>query len=403
MRALYKYAAPLHDVLCVAAGMTLLHAALQLLVYPLFAARLGGATFGEVQYLLAYPNVLATTLGAALGLARMVAPDGERHRNGGYHLALLVTLPLHFLFALLLCRYGAKMSGVSAFCYALLFAAMAWRAYAEVSFKLTLRYGRFFLFYAVIGVGYIAGLLLFYRTGNWPLTLLVGEAAGLAFAYGSDATLRRDAWQRTPAFRPVLRTVAVLFLSEGLSNLIFNADRLLLGLLLDASAVTVYYLATLVGKTVSLAALPLNGVLLGYLSRFEGVLTRRTARRVLVLALLAVAVCTLLCTLGGFAAVWLLYPAQLRDVSRYLLPGSLAQALYFVTSVLTVLLIRFAKGSRQVAVNGTFALCFLCLGIPALRVGGLWGFAWAAVLAGAMRFLLAASLCLSVCDDKDCV
>jgi hypothetical protein len=53
---------------------------------------------------------------------------------------------------------------------------------------------------------------------------------------------------------------------------------------------------------------------------------------------------------------------------------------------LAVVLLRFAKKTYQLYINGLFALCFFGAGIPATVLGGLWGFALAAVAANAVRF-----------------
>lgn len=400
-RSLARYAAPLHDVICVCAGLVLENAALQFLVYPLLAARLGTEGYGNLQYLLAVPNVLSVSLGTALSFARLSAPQEDRRRNGVYHATLLVFalvfLPLAFLFA----RQGATAvpTRVAVF-YALLCVLMAWRTFAEVSFKLTLRYGRFFLFYAAIGAGFAAGLPLALRFDCWPLCLVFGEAFGIAYAYLCDDTLRRDLAVFGKGDGAIIKGAAVFFLSEGLSHFIFNADRVLLRLLLSGEAVTIYYLATLVGKTTSFVTLPLSSVLMGYLSRYEGGLSRRSVWRILILALFSVLALALLCTLGGEILLYLLYPVQRAAVRPYLLPGSLASTFYFVTTVLTVVLLRFAKRWGQVAVGGVFALCFLGLGIPATRAHGLFGFVCTAVVAGAVRFFVAASLCLAVSLER---
>lgn len=117
------------------------------------------------------------------------------------------------------------------------------------------------------------------RTGVWPLALVPGELSGVAFAFLYGNTLRRRAFLPTRSFPRVFRAILLLCLSEGISNLIFNADRLLLKWLIDDCAVTVYYLATLVGKTMSLVSTPLCGVLMGYLARYEGGFGRRGMKK----------------------------------------------------------------------------------------------------------------------------
>lgn len=85
----------------------------------------------------------------------------------------------------------------------------------------------------------------------------------------------------------------------------------------------------------------------------------------------------------------LLYPGERVAVTPYLWVGSLSQVLFFTAGILCVILLRFAKKSFQVLVNGVFGVCFLAFGIPATVLFGLWGFALAMVAANLVRFLLA--------------
>ena len=266
---------------------------------------------------------------------------------------------------------------------------MAFRYYADVIFKITLNYRRYFLYYFAIAVGYGVGAVLFHYTKIWPLTLLPGEALGVLFAFLCNRDFRKGAFRPSPAFAHVLKGILVLTVSEGISNLIFNADRLILKLLVDAGAVTIYYLATLVGKTASLVVTPLNGVLIGYLARYEGKLTRKMMRYITLGCFAAFLLFTGVCVGGGLIVLYILYREDLAAVRPFLLIGSFGQVLFFVTSTVTVILIRFAKKSYQVIINAVFGVLFFGLGIPATLLYGLWGFAVAMVIASLVRFAVA--------------
>ena len=112
-------------------------------------------------------------------------------------------------------------------------------------------------------------------------------------------------------------------------------------------------------------------------------------KKILLAGILTVPVFTGLCVLGGWVVLFLLYPAEKAFVMPYLLLGSLSQVLFFTASILCVILLRFAKKSYQVLINGVFAVCFLGFGIPATVLFGLKGFALAMVAANLMRLLTA--------------
>ncbi len=386
-----KYKHMLGDSVWSIMGLVLMNAVAQIVVFPLYARKFGDVGYGDLQYLMAYVNVLTVSVGSAANYARMTAPAGERlENNGDYNVFLLLVCLLGLPFTYLVRSFGGvTMDHATYICYYLLFVMMAFRYYADVSYKLSLNYRRYFVYYLCISIGYGVGAFLVWQTGIWPLGLLVGEACGVLYAYIANGTLRRRALRLSPLWRKTFRIILTLFLAEGVANLIFNVDRLLLKFMLGASAVTVYYLATLVGKTVSLVTAPLNGVLIGYLARYDGKLTRRAMRWLVVGSLAAILLFTLFCVLGGYIVLLLLYPSELHAVKDYLFLGSLAQVFYFTTSILMVVLIRFAKKSYQIYINCVFGIGFFGLGIPATLLWGMWGFATAMVAACALRWLTA--------------
>ena len=385
-----RYKNQLGDSIWSIMGLVLMNLVAQVLMYPLLARIFGEAGYGDIQYLMAYINIITVSVGCAANYARMTSPAEERmSNNGDYNLFLLVISLLGLPFTVLV-RYfgGVSMDLATTIAYYLLFVSMAFRYYADISYKLTLRYRRYFLYYLFIGVGYGIGAVLVWFTHIWPLAIVCGEVAGILYAYLADDTLRKNGLKPSPAIGRVLKVVLLLCVSEGVTNLIANVDRLLIKFFIGASAVAVWYLATLVGKTVSLVTTPLNGVLIGYLARYEGKLTKKMMSLITVVSLVCFAVLTAACVLGGFLVLILLYPDSLENVKPYLWVGSFSQVIFFVTNFVSVVLIRFAHKRYQIYINVAYAAVFFGLGIPMIRMG-LWQFAWAVVVANAVKWLVA--------------
>ena len=388
---LRKYKSQLGDSVWSICGLVLMNAVAQIVMFPLLRDTYGAQGYGDIQYLMAYVNMVTMTVGTAAGLARMLLPAEERNQNSGdYNIFLLIVSLLGIPFILLIRTLGGVvLDDATTVCYHLLFVAMAFRYYADFSYKITLRYRRYFLYYLLIGAGYGIGVFLAMQTGIWPLALLTGEAMGVLFAYVAESNLRRRGLRPSAHFGAAMRSVGLFCFSEGVGNMIQNADRIIVKMAVGADAVTVYYLATLVGKTMSLITIPLNGVAIGYLMRYDGRLTRRVMHWIALGSLVAVGLFTAICVLGGYIVLLWLYPEDLQSVQPFLWIGSLAQVFYFTTGFITVVLVRFAKKSYQIIINGAFGICFFGIGIPATLMGGLWGFAAAVVIANVIRWLIA--------------
>lgn len=50
-----------------------------------------------------------------------------------------------------------------------------------MEYRLNLNYRRYFIYYFLIGIGYLAGFGIYRLTGQWVWIYLIGEAAALAF------------------------------------------------------------------------------------------------------------------------------------------------------------------------------------------------------------------------------
>ena len=354
------------------AGIVLMNVTAQFFLYPLWDRQLGGDAYGDILYLLSLMNIVAISLGSATNYARMCNKQSDV-KNRAYLLILGGGAVLFGAVAIL----GRGFLGLdlkTAGLFALLIGFTMWRFYADVEFRLSLNYKGYFLYYLIISIGYGIGGLVFYKTGEWVLSLLFGELLGVAFVLCTGKVLRPDGLPERQEFSAVFGTVAALFGSNVISNLIFNGDRLILKFFIGGTAVTTYYLASLIGKTMTLITTPLNSVLIGYLMRYQGTLKKRT------IALLgggAMAV-SLIGMVGCFVASvillpWL-YPAEYQAVKPFLWLGNLAQIVYFVGNMANVLLLRFGKSRDQLTVNVFYAILFVVLCVPVTYVWGLWGF-----------------------------
>ena len=375
------------------AGLVLMNAAAQFVVYPYWNKVLGSESYGNVVYLLAIMNVMAISVGSGINYARMRRSAGGETANRPYLLLMAAGAALSVTVLLLLRAVGlVRMQAAEFRLFCALTAVTTWRYYADVEYRLRVNYKGFFLYYLVIGLGYLPGLWLFRATGLWPLALLPGELAGLLFVLFTGSIFRKDGAKERD-FSPILRLSLLLVGSNLLSHLIFNGDRLVLRWFAGGAAVTVYYVASLFGKTMTFISTPLNGVLVGHLAKYDGKLTKRLMHRATALACLAAVLASAACFGASHVVLPLLYPEDFPEAARYLLLASSAQVLYFVGNVLTAsVLLRFTKPRNQLIVNAAHGALFAAVCIPAALLRGLDGFCPALFAVNAARFVLCLAL-----------
>lgn len=370
------------------AGLVLMNVVAQFAVYPVWNRQLGNEEYGRILYLIAGINILAVSMGVAANYARMKASAEGKTANRTYNRILLITSAalIPWCIGVTLLAGGGKSSPAEAALTAVLGIAILWRFYADVEYRLSLDYRAFFVYYLVISLGYGAGIGLFLWTRLWPLALLPGEVAGVAMVYLRGSVLRKDPAGTAPGLSPAaVRMVMTLFATEIISNLIANGDRVLLQLLVNGTAVTIYYQASLAGKTMALVVTPLNSVIIGYLSRYKEGLSRKIMRLLTLGSLAVLVVATLACTLGSHVLIRLLYPQNYELVRSYFLMASIAQVAFFVSGVAATVLLRFCPIGYQLYINIVYAVLFAALGIPGLLLRQVEGFCIGMMLAGLVK------------------
>jgi len=356
------------DMIWSISGLVLMNVTLQFLVYPFWEKRLGEAGLGNILYLLALMNILAVSIGVSVNYARITASNKGETKNSVYMLVLLAASLVSFGAAILIGYFGGvEMTLVEKLLFGLVMCSTMWRYYADVEYKLYLNYRSYFLYYLFISAGYGVGIGVFYLTGLWPTVLLLGECFGLLFVLIRGKIFRADGKPDSSEVKAVIKITVLLFAAEAISTLIFNADRIALKMFIDETAVTNYYLASLLGKTMALVTTPFNGVIVGYLAKYKGDLKLKFMNIITVAALIVTALATAACTLGSYIIIPILYPDQFDAVKEYFVITNLSQIFYFVANVTTVVLLRFAKSRYQIYVNVAYALafCFICVPLAA--------------------------------------
>lgn len=369
---------------------------LQFLVYPYFERSMGDDGFGVVQSIISLIAIVAGTCGYAVNCGRLLGREKGRTANGDYNTILAV---LGFVGALIGIGYLAWLqkdlgrdlvSPLSVVLVAALMIATMLRYYSEVEYRLSCDFFRYMIYYLIISVGYVLGLLVYHFTGQWMITLLLGEIACVIYVCIHGRIYRKPIFRHTEALRPIVLSIGFVFASSLVDNLTLHADRIvLLAVTGDGTAVTTYYIASLVGKIISMLTLPINALLLSYLVRYGGVLTKRLWLILSGAATLFGLVGFLGCLIASPILVKILYPDNYATVSPYMVTAILGQIFYFVSGMLMIILLRFKGERKQFLFNGIYAVEFFTCVIVGTVLNGLDGFVWAILIANALRFVMA--------------
>ena len=369
-------------------ALIIYNGALQLIVYPGIKAVVGKGPFGTVLYLISIVSIMGAGFGTGASYSRMMAKKSRTQENGDYNVFLLIIaaicIPVTFV-----SLYAAKCLSKELFILVLILMILTvFRYYADVQYRMDIRFRDYFIFFMAVSVGYLVGLMIFQLLGSWVWAILLGEICGLVFTYFSGSIFKSPYFKLSDSFGANMKSVWFISSSNLLSALILHSDRILIRLVVGDSEVTTFYTASVVGKIVALLTTPFNGIIISYLTNYKIKLTKAKFSMVTAGYLLVTFIGTIVCTFASSIYVKLLFPDVYADASKYFLMGNLGQLLYFLSGSLMVVILTFTGEKFQMYINAAYIVLFVAVVIPGAMFFGIQGVAYGLVLINLVRFAL---------------
>ncbi len=383
------------DLLYSIAGLVSMNAVIQFVVYPVLQAQMGAENYGIVISLISIIAIMCCSLATAANYSRMVVSTHTEDVKGDYNIFLAIISAISVVVAIVAVIWVGWSSAAEFIGMSALMVFTILRYYGDVSFRLTLNYKGFFFYYLTVSVGYLIGVVLVYFGGSifnlvqwWWIALIIGEVASFVYVFRKGLLYKKPYFAPSVRMSENARSVAALSSAYLLSAIIMNADRLLLLAFVGGTAVTIFYTASLVGKMIALLTSPLNGVIIGYLSKHKRGISRAFFAKFVAVLLVCGVVLSGLCILASIVLIHLLYPTIYDMVEPFFLVACLGQVFYFLSETVMVVVLKLARERYQFYLNLIYAVIFFAAAVPGVIFGGIWGIAWAILIVNVIRFLL---------------
>ena len=369
-------------------ALVIYNGVLQLLIYPGLESRVGADAFGTVLYLISAVSIMGAGFGTAASYSRMVAKKERTQANGDYNFFLLIVSAISIMvsFVALLALGNLELSLYIQ--VLVLMIATVFRYYADVEYRMNIRFKDYFLFFLAVAVGYIVGLLLYPITKSWAMTILAGEVLGLIYTFVRGSIFRSPFTALSDSFKENMKSLWYISASNLLAALILHSDRILLRLIVGAREVTVFYAASLIGKIVAMLTTPLNGVIISYLTNYKIKLSKKRFFLLSLGFLLLTLLGAFACTLVSYIFVKIMYPDIFAEATKYFFIANLGQILYFISGSLMVVIMSFSKEKMQLVINLCYGISFCIIVIPMSIYMGLSGIAYGLVIVNLIRFIM---------------
>ena len=378
---------PILNLIYSIAGLVIFNGIIQFILYPFLNKRLGDNSFGVVLTLLSLIAIVSGSFGTAVNNSRMVYTSEKETKNGDYNVILLLFNIIGFVVITIFLICYNQFSLVNVIFVNLLMFVTMFRYYADVEYRKNLNYFSFLIYYLFIGIGYCIGCLIYLLIPIWELAMIIGESLALGFVLIKGGIFK-NFFSCSNHKNSIWKLAISLSVGELISNLVLNADRILLYIFMDGTAVTTYYVASLVGKIVALVTIPLIGVIMGYLARYKGQLTKKFIF-VYFGADILLGICAFLgCYLISPFLIKILYPETYSSAMNILLYAILGQVIFFCTNLLNVLLLKFYDSKVQFILSVIHLIVFITCSLIGIFSNGLLGFSVAACIGNLFKLAL---------------
>ncbi|MBO4456797.1 MAG: hypothetical protein J5802_03690 [Butyrivibrio sp.] len=376
-------------------ALVIYNGVLSLLVNPRLNAQMGKAAMGIVLFFTSVVSTMSMGFGTAASYSRMMAKKDREEKNGDYNIFLLMICAIAVPVTLISISTAKVADGVSDVksagffvAFFVLTIATVFRYYADVQYRMTIRFKDYFIFFSFTSLGYVLGLLLYPVTKSWILVFLLGELFGIGFTVASGNIFRAPFFEKSKFFKENIKSAWYISGSNLVGALILNSDRLLLTPFAGPVKTTVYYTASLMGKVVAMITTPLNGIVISYLINYKVKMDKKRFGIIGVAFLGATVIGAVACCVASMIFVRLFYPLVYDEASKYFFVANLGQMLYFISGSLMVVLLAFTKEKLQFVINLIYGIIFAVVLVPVTYLWGLGGYAYGLVVVNAVRFII---------------
>lgn len=374
------------DLLYSITAVGIMNMVLQFIVYPLINYRIGSGRFGDMLFYMGVVNILAPSFGIAVNNTRLLLPDREKAHNKDFIYVLTI---FALISAIIGCIVGIYRKNVwlSTILFAAIIISTIFRNYSSVEFRLLLNYKKQFIFYMILSIGYLLGLLLFWLTERWELVYILGECSAVFFVV-ITGHIYKNLHNYSAKRNLILKNSFTLALNYLITNLMLNLDRIVLLRFVGNEAVSQYYVLSLMGKTIAIISGPLNGILIGYLTKDNQRIDRRGFIKAGGIMLAVGSVFLLGCLIATPIYIKLMYPNLYGSVISLNLIVNLSQIFYFLAGILVVITLTVCSAKSVLIVQIIYSAIFIILSVGLTSYLGIQGFSYAALVSNMIYFIL---------------
>ena len=239
----------------------------------------------------------------------------------------------------------------------------------------------------ILAIGFILGSRLFANYNYWPVIYIISNVLAIIYII-LTSNLFRESFKLTINFRNTLKSYLFLILSGFIGNLTTYLDKIIIYPVLGAASVSVFSVASFLGKSLALVVTPVTSVFLSYLCNNSFSMTKKLYK-ILNVVFLALAIMVFLgCLLFQKQITSFLYPTVYEKAESYILIANFASILGILSSFNGTITLKYAPSYWQVIISTIKITLYILLSIILMSKYELYGFAIALIITNSFNIIL---------------
>lgn len=361
----------------------------QILAYPFISRIVGPDEYGLILTLMGLANAIGVAIGNPLNNTRILL-DKKYHEKSGagdFNYIFLLGLIANVVIVLAVSIFVIGKIDIDAFCVTIISVLILFRAYYTVSYRLVINYKKF-LYSSILGlIGYIVGMFVANFIGNWAVVFIIGEFFTCAYIFLTSKHLVFEKPEKTDLFKETSQKYTLFMSAALLSTLMTYMDRFFIYPFLGGEQVSIYNVASFLGKTGGIILTPIAGVLLTYYAKESNLTIQTFTKRLLAFfsfgALLYIGI-----LIFGRLVTRILYPTLYEAAMPYFMLANLATTVFIIGNTLQPTLLRYCDSRWQPVIQAVYLISYVGFGIYGMNNFGLMGFCYAVLFSNIIKIAI---------------
>lgn len=362
----------------------------QLIIYPILSQRMGENNFGSLLTLIGISNVIGVVLGNSLNNIKLLNDDkyNDKGIHGDFKYLLKKSIIIAIVsMAIIVLIFNKQIEIFDSIILVFVTIFVIYRSYFNAYYRIKFQYSVILIQMIITGIGYLIGLIIFQIIRCWPIVFLTGEILCYIFGYYST-NYKFEKYNKTKFYNETKNQFIHLATSNLVVNLLLYADRLLINPILGASNVTIYYVASIVGKLFGIVLQPVSGVMLTYISKVRHI----NKKKLFIIIVFTVIFCGIIgyITIISITPIIIniFYKNILENALKYSNIANLSVVFMIMGSLIQPFTLKFSPIKWQTIIQSIYGIVYLISSIILMKLWGLFGFCIASAFTNFIRLVL---------------